>query len=119
MIAHVVLFRLRPDVSVAERRALLDTWETALRDIPSIRRATVGQRIRVGRAYEDLIHTDFPYAAILEFDDTDGLRAYLDHPAHEPIATRFFAALADTLIYDFDVEERAEGLRGMLEPGAC
>ena len=117
MIAHVVLFRLRPDVSLEDRRALIDDWETALRDIPSIRRALVGRRIRIGRAYEDLIHTDFPYAAIIEFDDTDSLRAYLDHPAHEGISTRFFAALADTLIYDFEVEETAEGLRGMLEPG--
>jgi hypothetical protein len=119
MIAHVVLFRLRPDVPVAERRALIEAWETALRDIPSIRRALVGRRVRIGRAYEDLIHTDFPFAAILEFDDTDALRAYLDHPAHGPIATRFFAALAETLIYDFEVDESAEGLRGMLEPGAC
>ncbi|HXD18757.1 MAG TPA: Dabb family protein [Vicinamibacterales bacterium] len=119
MVTHLVLFRLRPDVSVTERRALLDTWETALRDIPSIRRATVGRRIRIGRPYEQLTHTDFPYAAILEFDDPDGLRAYLDHPAHEPIATRFFAALADTQIYDFDVDESVEGLRGMLEPGVC
>jgi hypothetical protein len=115
VIAHVVLFRLRPDVSVADRRALIDTWAAALRDIPSIRRAHVGQRVRIGRSYEDLIKTDFPYAAILEFDDADGVRAYLDHPSHEAISTRFFAAIADTLIYDFEVEGTAEGLRGMLD----
>ena len=117
MIAHVVLFRLRPDVSMADRRALIDTWATALREIKSIRRAHVGRRIRIGRAYEEMIRTDFPYAAILEFDDIESLRAYLDHPAHEDIATRFFAALADTLIYDFEVEESAEGLRGLLDSG--
>ena len=114
MIAHVVLFRPRPDLSLADRRALIDTWATALRDIPSIRRARVGRRVRIGRSYEEMIKTDFPYAAILEFDDADGVRAYLDHPAHEAIATSFFAAIADTLIYDFEVEESAEGLRGML-----
>ena len=119
MLAHVVLFRLRPDVSIADRRALIDTWATALRDIPSIRRARVGRRVRIGRPYEELTRTDFPYAAILEFDDVDGLRAYLDHPAHEAISTRFFAALAETLIYDFEVEESAEGLRGMLTPDVC
>lgn len=115
MIAHVVLFRPRPDLSLADRRALIDTWATALRDIPSIRRARVGRRVRIGRSYEDLIKTDFPYAAILEFDDADGVRAYLDHPAHEAISTRFFAAIADTLIYDFEVEGSAEGLRGMVD----
>jgi hypothetical protein len=119
VIAHVVLFRLKADVSLADRRALIDTWAVALRDIPSIRRALVGRRVRVGRPYEALMHTDFPYAAVLEFENADALRAYLDHPAHEAISTRFFAALADTLIYDFEVEESADGLRGLLEPDGC
>lgn len=114
MIAHVVLFRLRPDLSIADRRAIIDSWATALKDIPSIRRARVGRRIHIGRSYESLARLDLPYAAILEFDDLDALRAYLDHPAHEPIATRWFAAIADTLIYDFEVTGDADGLLGML-----
>jgi hypothetical protein len=61
-----------------------------------------------------MMRTDFPYAAILEFDDAAGVRAYLDHPAHQEISTRFFAALAETLVYDFEMEGNAEGLRGML-----
>ena len=113
MIAHVVLFRLRPGVSAADRRALIDAFATALQEISAIRRG----RVRIGRSYEDLIQTDLPYAAILEFDDADGVRAYLDHPAHEGISTRFFAAIAETLIYDFEVESSAEGLRGMLVGG--
>lgn len=118
MIAHVVLFSIRPDVSLEERRSLIDAWATALREIPSIRRAIVGQRIRLGRSYEDIVRLDFPYGAIIEFDNADAVRAYLDHPAHAVISTRFFAALADTLIYDFEVEETADGLRGMLEADA-
>ena len=119
MIAHVVLFRPRPDLSTDEARALIESWRTALRDIPSIRRALVGRRVLMGRAYEQLVRTDFPYAAILEFDNADGVRAYLDHPAHADIATKFFAAIADTLIYDFEVEESADGFRGLLEPEGC
>ena len=114
MIVHVVLFRPRPDLSMDDRRALIEAWATALREIPSISRAHVGPRIRIGRSYEELIRTDFPYAAVLEFDHADALRAYLDHPAHEGISTRFFAAIADTLIYDFEMEGGANGLRGML-----
>jgi Stress responsive A/B Barrel Domain len=114
LIAHVVLFRLRPEASIEDRRALIDAFATALNDIPVIRRARVGQRVRVGRSYEALTRIDFPYAALLEFENVDGLRAYLDHPAHEAIAARFFGALADTLIYDFEVTGDAEGLRGML-----
>ena len=109
MIAHIVLFRLRPEVSLEERRALIDAWAAALDDIPMIRRARVGQRVRVGRSYESLTRLDFPYAAVLEFDDVDGLRAYLDHPAHEAMATRLFAVIADTLIYDFEMSADVEG----------
>lgn len=65
----------------------------------------------MGRSYEQLTQIDLPYAAILEFDDVDGLRAYLDHPAHEAMSTKLFAAIADTLIYDFDVAADAEELR--------
>ena len=117
MIAHVVLFRVRPDISPTDRQALIDAFATALREIPSIRRARVGRRVRIGRSYEQLTRVDLPYAAILEFDDADGVRAYLDHPAHEVISTKFFAVISETLIYDFEVEGSAEGLRGMLVDG--
>ena len=119
MIAHVVLFRPKPDLPAEERRALIDALAAALRDIPSIRRARIGRRIHIGRSYEQLTRTDLPYAAILEFDHVDALKAYLDHPAHEEISTRFFAAIADTLIYDFEMEGSADGLRGMLAPESC
>jgi hypothetical protein len=108
LIAHIVLFRLRPEISVEERRTLIDAWGAALNDIPMIRRARVGQRVRIGRSYESLTRLDFPYAAVLEFDDVDGLRAYLDHPAHQAMATRLFAVTADTLIYDFEMSADVE-----------
>jgi hypothetical protein len=119
VIAHVVLFRPRPDLSMDDRRALIESFATALRQIPSISRARVGQRVTIGRTYEQLTRTDLPYAAILEFDHVDALRAYLDHPAHEDIATRFFGAIAETLIYDFEMEGSADGLRGMLDAESC
>lgn len=109
MIAHIVLFRLRPEISLEDRRALLDAWAAALNDIPMIRRARVGRRVQIGRSYESLTRLDFPYVAVLEFDDVHTLRAYLDHPAHEAVATRLFAAVEDTLIYDFEVAADPEG----------
>jgi hypothetical protein len=110
VIAHVVLFRPRPNLSEDERRALVDAWRTALAQIPVIRRARVGRRIRIGRSYEDLTRIDLPYAAILEFDSVEGVRAYLDHPAHAAIATRLFDAIAEALIYDFEMEANVDAL---------
>ena len=48
---------------------------------------------------------DFSYAAVIEFEDVDGLKAYLNHPAHEGLA-RLWAALSDaTLVYDYEMRE--------------
>jgi len=105
MLAHVLLFNVRDNVPTAERDALIDAWAKALREIPSIQRAHVGTRMRIGREYEQMMRTDYPYAAIIEFKDEAGLRAYLDHPAHADMANRFFAVLTDALIYDFEMSE--------------
>jgi hypothetical protein len=47
---------------------------------------------------------------VLEFDDLAGLKAYLEHPAHERLAQRFFEAFEDALMYDFDLRDGATGL---------
>ena len=105
MIAHVVLFRPRGDLSPDARRQLIASFETALTHIPTIRRARVGKRITHGRGYEALMAVDYQYAAILEFDDAHGLKAYLEHPAHEQLGTQFFDVLEQALIYDFELGE--------------
>ena len=103
MLAHVLLFDVRETVPADERKALVDAWAKALTDIPSITRAHVGKRVLIGRDYEQMMRNDYPYAAIIEFEDEAGLRAYLDHPAHADMANRFFAVLTSALIYDFDM----------------
>jgi Stress responsive A/B Barrel Domain len=110
MIVHIVLFRPRVDLSNEAREALASSFEAALTQIPSIRRARVGRRIAVGRRYEALMAIDYTYAAVLEFDDRAGLMAYLDHPAHEQLASRFFSAFEEALMYDFELLEGTAGL---------
>jgi len=105
MIAHVVLFKPRADLSPDARSQLVASFETALTEIPSIRRARVGRRITHGRGYEALMTIDYQYAAVLEFDDGDGLKAYLEHPAHEQLGAQFFEAFEQALMYDFDLAE--------------
>jgi hypothetical protein len=110
VIAHVVLFKPRPDLSEADRRGLVDALTRALGDIPAIRRAHVGKRVLHGRPYEALMRTDYEYAAILEFDDVAGLKAYLEHPSHDALGSSFFAAFEEALMYDYEVEEGAKGV---------
>jgi hypothetical protein len=56
---------------------------------------------------------NYEYVAFLDFDDLAGLQAYLEHPAHEVLARRFFEALDDALMYDFEVEEGEKGLANL------
>jgi hypothetical protein len=108
MLAHLVLFRPRAELSDAERDGLVDALTRALEQIPSIRRARVGRRITHGRPYEQLMRSDYPFLALLEFDDLAGLQAYLNHPAHEQLAARFFAAFEEALMYDYELREGDE-----------
>ena len=58
-----------------------------------------------GRPYEQLMRVNYEYAAVLEFDDVEGLKAYLNHPAHEALGTMFFESFQEALMYDFDLKE--------------
>jgi hypothetical protein len=110
MIVHVVLFHLRPELAEEIRDGLAAALLRAAREIPSIRRARVGSRVTLGRAYEQLMTTDYAFAAILEFDDLTGLQSYLDHPVHEQLAHRFFASVDQALTYDFEFWDPEEGI---------
>lgn len=114
MIVHLVLFRPRADLTPDQRAALASSFEGALRAIPAIRQVRVGRRVTTGRPYEAMMSADYPYAAIIEFDDVDGLRNYLDHPAHQQLAARFFESFEDALIYDFELREGTAALASLL-----
>jgi hypothetical protein len=114
VITHTVLFRPRPDLTADQRRAVASALTAALRDIPSIRGAQVGRRVLVGRPYEQLMRIDYTYAAVLQFDDLAGLRAYLDHPAHVELATRFFEIFEEALMYDFELLDGENGVAGLM-----
>ncbi len=105
MIAHIILFRPRPDVLAADREALAAAIEHALAEIPSIRRFRVGRRVRHGAGYEGAMADDLQFAAIVEFDDVAGLQAYLAHPAHQDLGARVTSSMASGVIYDYEVVE--------------
>jgi Stress responsive A/B Barrel Domain len=104
MIAHVILFRPRSDMSPGDRRAVLDGLAAAAIDIPSIRRLRIGRRVRHGRpGYEQLMQEDFEYTVIFEFDSMEDLTAYLEHPHHAAIGEHFTESAAAALAYDYEV----------------
>ena len=110
MIAHVVLFQPRADLTERERAHFLEALSIAATQIPSVTRFRVGRRVRHGLpGYEQAMTQDFEYAAVAEFDDVEGLRAYLSHPAHHAIGRHFTASAERALAYDYEMVEATAG----------
>lgn len=103
MIAHVVLMKPRPGLSAADRQAFVDAFERAAREIPTVRGVYVGRRVRHGAGYEQSSPDAADYIASINFDDLDGLQAYLRHPAHAELGARFGQVMSAALVYDFEV----------------
>jgi hypothetical protein len=106
MIAHVIVFRPKPELSKTERAAILGSLSTAAQDIPDIRRFRVGRRIRHGLpGYEQAMREDFEFLVIVEVENVEALRAYLVHPSHAALGSHFTQSAAAALAYDYELVE--------------
>lgn len=103
MIAHIVLLQPRADLTDAQRQAALSTIERAAAGVPEIRGFRFGRRIRHGLpGYEQLMAQDFEYALVVEVDDVEALKRYLQAPAHSALGDLFYSATSAALAYDYD-----------------
>jgi hypothetical protein len=113
VIAHVVLFRPKAELTADQRRAFVAALEHALTNISLIKQARVGRRVTLGRQYDQLNAQDFPFVAILEFENEADLRAYLEHPAHQMLGTQFYVTSEAAMVFDFELLEGAQ-FRGLV-----
>jgi hypothetical protein len=104
MVWHLVLMKPKADLSPDDRQALVDAFNRALRQIPTVRDVRIGRRLIHGAAYETAAPNSADYVASIAFDDLAGLQTYLGHPAHEELAARFYQSLSSALIYDFEMD---------------
>lgn len=82
---------------------MFDALTVAAREIPSVRRFHIGNRVLHGAAYEQQMTQDFPFVALVEFDDLAGLQAYLQHPKHQKLGALFYQLQEAALAYDYEV----------------
>ena len=73
-IFHQVVFKFKPEVSEAQKTALLESGKKMLESIPQV--ATV----LVGKVAQD--DPEFPYGLVTGFQSEEDLHAYRSHPAH-------------------------------------
>jgi hypothetical protein len=104
MIAHIVLLQPRADLTEAQREAALAALRTAADGVPEIRSLRLGRRVTHGLpGYEQLMRQDFEYALIIEVEDLDALKRYLQAPAHAALGELFYRATTAALAYDYDM----------------
>ena len=103
MIAHIVLLQPRPDLTEAQRTEALAALQHAVAGVPEIRSARLGHRITHGLpGYEQAMQQDFAYALIVEVDDVEALKRYLQAPAHAALGELFYRATSAALAYDYE-----------------
>jgi len=109
MVWHVVLMKPRADLSATERQAVLDAFDRAVREIPTVRDVRIGRRVTHGAAYEAGALDSADFIVTIGFEDLSGLQTYLRHPAHEDLGARFYRSVSSALIYDFEVRDDVAG----------
>jgi hypothetical protein len=76
------------------------------KEVGTIRRAFVGRRVEVDAGYaRSFGQTTYMYAAVLEFEDAEGLVAYLNHPLHNALGDLFWQLCASTAIVEVEALE--------------
>jgi len=95
--------KARTDLTSEESRAFVSAFERAIKEIPTVRAVRIGHRVRHGASYESLGPDAADYIAMIDFDNLDGLQAYLAHPAHVRLGELFYSCLSAGMVYDYEV----------------
>jgi hypothetical protein len=86
MIRHSALFRWVDGTTPEQVAALTGALLALPAQIPTIRAYAAGPDLVLGEGRWD-------FAVVADFDDAAGYQAYVDHPAHQAVATDLIAPI--------------------------
>lgn len=86
MIRHVAVFRWFDGTTDEQVAAVTEGLRALPAQIETVRGYTVGPDLHLGEGRWD-------FAVVAEFDDADGYHTYVDHPAHQAVATDLIAPI--------------------------
>ncbi|NOZ25217.1 MAG: Dabb family protein [Nitrospirae bacterium] len=97
MIKHIVLFKLKPEVSDGERRQLVE-------DLRGLKETTEGV-MKECLVAQDMLPSERSYDIILDstFDSLDHLQQYLVHPKHMEVVKDIRRLCASVAKVDYEV----------------
>jgi hypothetical protein len=103
MIAHIVLFEPKADLSQPQKLAFAQSVIETCRSIETVKRISLGRRVDVDPGYaRSLGDSTYKYAAVLEFESADGLVSYLNDPKHEVLGRLFWQYCERALISEVE-----------------
>ena len=109
MITHLVLFKPQQAIGPEQSAQILERLQRGIAQCPTVRACRIGRRVRHGLpGYEQEMREDYQFVLALDFDDLAGVRAYLEHPAHDQIGGFFTSAASASLAYDYEMVDLGE-----------
>lgn len=86
MIRHIAVFRWVEGTTPEQVAAITDALRALPAQIPELRAYTVGPDLNLGPDRWD-------FGVVGDFDDPAGHQAYVEHPAHQAVATGLIAPI--------------------------
>lgn len=104
MIAHIVLFRPKAELTDDDLRLFTQLFRRVCVEVPGIERVRLGPVVG-GGVFGGAKLGSSPYsaAAYLEFKDRQALEAYLQNPLHREFAESFWRYSEETVIADSEM----------------
>jgi hypothetical protein len=97
MVEHVVLFKLKPEATEAQRRAMLEGLRGLREAVPGIVDLSCGTNFSErSQGYE--------IGLVVRFADRTALESYLPHPAHRGVVEQFIRPISDgVIVVDYEI----------------
>ena len=116
MIAHIVLFNPKP---TATRDVLLlsaQLLERLAREVPGVIRASAGRSIALDAGYpRSFGEKTYQNVCVVEFENQEGLLAYLNHPLHRDLGRLFWEMCDAAVVTESEmVDAKTESLARFL-----
>ncbi|XP_006644230.1 stress-response A/B barrel domain-containing protein HS1 [Oryza brachyantha] len=96
VVKHILLARFKEEVTPERLDQLIRGYAGLVSLVPSMKAFHWGTDVSI-----ENMHQGFTHVFESTFESTEGIKEYIEHPAHVEFANEFLPALEKTLIIDY------------------
>ena len=101
MIRHIVFFKLKPEVTDADREWVFNLIRAAVAKIPQAKNFAIGkQLVPYEEWYKERLATDFTWGLSTDFETEADLYTYQKHPLHVETLQELAKRISERKVYD-------------------